>query len=46
MPVYRLTVMAEFESQAQAEDAMAQMQARATNTRVSGMGGDCTQRGV
>ena len=36
---YRLTAMLEFESEAQAVDAFAQMSARATNTRVVGMGG-------
>lgn len=36
---YRLLVHAEFASQAQAQDAYDQIQARATNTRVAGMGG-------
>ena len=35
---YRLTAMLEFESEAQAQDAFAQMQARSTNTRIVGMG--------
>ena len=35
---YRLTAMLEFESEAQAVDAFAQMQARSTNTRIVGMG--------
>lgn len=33
---FRITMMAEFESQAQAEDLMAQVKARMTNTRVVG----------
>lgn len=36
---FRLTAMLEFESEAQAVDAFNQMSARATNTRVVGMGG-------
>ena len=35
---YRLTAMLEFESEAQATDAYNQMSARATNTRIVGMG--------
>jgi hypothetical protein len=38
MVTYRLTAMLEFESEAQAVDAFNQMSARATNTRVVGMG--------
>lgn len=34
--MYRLTAVLEFESAAHADDAMAQLQARATNTRVAG----------
>lgn len=35
---YRLTAYLEFESEAQAVDAFAQLSARATNTRIVGMG--------
>ena len=39
MSTFRLTAMLEFESEAQAVDAYNQMSARATNTKVVGMGG-------